>query len=630
MKRTLTLALSLSTLAVQAQSPAQKMAASVIQQWPAGVITTIKGPGTWGYEEGTLLDGMAAEWQQTGDGADFAYIKASVDKYVDKDGNIKGYKAEGHTLDDVEMGRAVMLLYRVTLDAKYYKAAKFLHAQLELQPRGPSGAYWHKQIYPNQVWLDGAYMAEPFRAAYAKYFQVPGDYDDIAKQLLTIDKNMRDPKTGLLKHGWDESKTMEWADKTTGLSPSYWGRAMGWYCMALVDTLDFFPADHPQRAAIVAVLNRTMTQVAALQDKPTGLWWQVLDKPGAKGNFLEASASEMFVYATAKGVRLGYLPQTLEPVAKRGWEGIQKQFIKTSPEGMVTLTGTVKVGGLGGKPYRSGTYDYYVGETVGDQDAKGVGAYLLAGSEAEQFATEALDQKKVVLMDNWFNHQTRTNPAGQSEVFHYKWDDDSNNGFSLVGHVFQRFGAKLATLPAAPTSANLAKASIYFIVSPDIPSKNPNPNYMDKASADAIETWVKGGGVLMLMMNDKNNTEFEHMNTLSERFGIHFNPVDRNIVKGEEYEMGRLDIPANEVFAHPHQAHMKEICTITTSGPAKPVYIDKGDTIIAVAKVGKGTVFAVTDPWIYNEYADGRKLPPAFDTFSTTIDLAAWALKTAK
>src|ERR1017187_8594857 len=257
-------------------SPSQKMAATVIQQWPAGMVSTISSKGQWGYEEGVLLDGMAAEWHTTANGADFAYIKAAVDKYVTDDGAITGYKAQGHTLDDIEMGRAVLLVYRVTLQEKYAKAAKFLYDQLTLQPRTASGAYWHKQIYPNQIWLDGAFMAEPFRAEYATTFQQPQNFDDIAKQLLLMDAHMRDPDSGLLKHGWDESKQMPWADKKTGLSPEVWGRAMGWYCMALVDTLDWLPENHPQRAALVRTLQEVLNDVMQYQDISAGLWWQVM------------------------------------------------------------------------------------------------------------------------------------------------------------------------------------------------------------------------------------------------------------------------------------------------------------------------------------------------------------------
>src|ERR1700733_12395166 len=414
-----------------------KMAESVMREWPAGVVTTVNKPGEWAYEEGVLPDGTAAHWHATADGDDFRYIKAAVDKYVAEDGTIKGYKADGHTLDDIEMGRAVLLVYRVTQQPKYYEAAKFLYDQLALQPRTASGGYWHKKIYPNQMWLDGAYMAEPFRAAYAATFQEPGDFDDIAKQLLLMDAKMRDPKTGLLLHGWDESKQMPWADKTTGLSPEVWARAMGWYAMALVDVLDWFPKDHPQRRALLAALNRTDAAGVKYQDAKSGLWWQVMDKEGEPGNYPEASASCMFAYSLAKGVRMGYLPPGDEDSAKRGWEGIQRQFVTTGADGLMVLNGTVKVGGLGGTPYRSGSYEYYVGEKTQANDSKGIGAFLLAGSEMEQAPTTGLGRdgastllvgskdklavtgqpgaRKTVLLDAWFNSQTRKNAAGETE-----------------------------------------------------------------------------------------------------------------------------------------------------------------------------------------------------------------------
>jgi unsaturated rhamnogalacturonyl hydrolase len=370
-----------------ARKASEAMAASVMKAWPNGSVLTTKSPGQWGYEEGVLLDGIAAEWEQTHDPAELAYVKQAVDKYVTADGTIrmnaagKPFGAGEHQLDWIEPGRAILFVYRQTHEAKYATAAKFLHDQLAVQPRGASGGYWHKQIYPNQMWLDGAYMAEPFRAEYAITFNQPGEFDDIGKQFLLMYERMRDPQTGLLRHGWDESKQMAWADKTTGLSPEVWARAMGWYCMALVDVLDWVPAGSSARAKLVDVLQKVMATVVKYQDPATGLWWQVMDKAAAPGNFLEASASSMFVYALEKGVRKGYLPQADKAYAAKGWAGIQKQFVKVNADGTGTLTGTVKAAGLGGKPYRSGTYEYYVGEARGEDDAKGVGAYLLAGSE---------------------------------------------------------------------------------------------------------------------------------------------------------------------------------------------------------------------------------------------------------
>ena len=381
---------------IPSQTAAQEtsaMAARVMKMWPAGVVDHVGHPGSWGYEAGVPLDGMAAEWAVTQDAAEFAYIQAAADRFVSEDGVIRMdgpdkparvYPAEEHTLDDVELGRAVLLVYSVTGDKRYATAARFLRARLAEQPRTPSGAYWHKQIYPNQVWLDGAYMAGPFLAAYGVAFQEPGDFDDVAKEMLLMDARMRDPKTGLLRHGWDDSPggKMPWADTKTGLSPEAWGRADGWYAMALVDVLDWLPNEHPQRPALIDAPKRTMAAVVKYQDKVSGVWWQVMDKGGAPGNYLEASASCMFVDALAKGVRMGYLPKGDAALARRGWEGIQKQFIRQGADGPV-LTGTVKVGGLGGKPYRAGDYAYYGGEKVQEDDPKGVGSYLKAGAEMQ-------------------------------------------------------------------------------------------------------------------------------------------------------------------------------------------------------------------------------------------------------
>ncbi len=651
-------------------SPAQRMAATVLQRHAAD--TTAASPCQWEYGKGVLLDGMAAEWHATADPAIFNYIASSVGPCIAADGTIVGYKASAHSLDNIEMGRATLLVYRVTQQPKYAKAAQFLHDQLALQPRTASGGYWHKQIYPNQMWLDGAYMAEPFRAEYAATFQQTADWDDIAKQLLLMSDHMRDAKTDLLRHGWDESKQMPWADKQTGLSPEAWGRAMGWYAMALVDTLDWFPASHPQRPALIAALNRTMAAVLKVQDPKSGLWWQVMDRPphngsllqkqpdgstplglahSDNGNYLEASASCMFTYALAKGVRMGYLPEADETPARRAWDGIQKQFITTNPDGTLTLHGTVKVSGLGGKPYRAGDFDYYIHEPVVDQDDKGVGAFLLAGSEMDpsfnppsgpartgllpssrddRAPQQTSPRRPTVLLDAWFNSQTRKTALGQTELFHYKWDDDSASGYSLFGRAFQRYGAHLAEQTVAPTRADLANAQVYIIVSPDIPSKNPNPHYMDKASGDAIEAWVKSGGVLLLFSNDRDNTEFTHFDTLSDRFGIHFNPVLSHHVVDEDHASGEVVIPPGTgIFGAGFTAFMKDTSAITVSGPAKAVVTSDGDIMIAISHVGKGVVLAVVDPWFYNEYADGRKMRQ-YDGFEAAQDLAAWAVRHAK
>ena len=233
------------------------------------------------------------------------------------------------------------------------------------------------------MWLDGLYMGEPFYAEYAATFHEDAAFDDIARQFVLMELHSRDTKTGLLYHGWDESKQQRWANPTTGRSPNFWGRAMGWYAMALVDVLDYFPEHHPQRRELLAILQRLATSVEKYQDRKSGLWYQVLDKAKAKGNYLEASASCMFVYALAKAVRHGYLPASYLSVARKGYQGITTRFIEAEPGGGVNLKGTVSVAGLGGNPYRDGSYEYYLSEKVVTNDPKGVGAFLLASVEME-------------------------------------------------------------------------------------------------------------------------------------------------------------------------------------------------------------------------------------------------------
>jgi unsaturated rhamnogalacturonyl hydrolase len=607
------------------------MADSVIARWPDGDMPRGGGPQKlyeWSYDKNVVFAGMAEIWQNTADPAYYHYIQRSMDKLVTPDGKLPYFGHEENSLDEVALGRELLLLYGRTRKPQYYKAAQIVRHQLEVQPRTPSGGFWHKQRYPNQMWLDGLYMAEPFYAQYAAMFQETKDFDDIAHQFTLIEQHTRDPKTGLLYHGWDESKQQAWANKQTGASPNFWGRAMGWYAMALVDTLPYFPQDHPGRAQLLAILNRLAAATVRVQDPQTGLWWEVLDKPNAQGNFPEASASCMFVYALAKGVRLGYLDLKYQQNAKRGFEGILKHFVKEGADGAVTLNDTVYGAGLGGNPYRDASYQYYVNEKRGPDDAKGVGAFLLAAAEIDLAPTSTLGRGTTVMLDAWYNSQHREQPNGVSVYFHYKWDDLENSGFSTFGHIFRSFGARTETLYAAPRADNLKNAQVYIIVSPDIPSKTPQPHYVQPEDVKPVLDWVRNGGVLVIMQNDSGNSEFEKFNQLSEAFGIHFNAVLRNPVEGNKFEQGKVEVPAGTpVFSGAHKFYMKEISTITPKEPAKPILSLNGEPIMAIAKVGKGTVFATTDPWLYNEYTDGIKLPPEFENYQGGKELAKWVLQ---
>jgi unsaturated rhamnogalacturonyl hydrolase len=606
----------------------QRAANASITRWPDGRFVPAGARWAWNYELGTLLEGMDGVWFNTADPSYYKYIKSSVDQFVAADGSIPSRKLEEYQLDNILLGRQLMLLYGVTLDKRYSTAATILYDQLQHQPRTASGGFWHKQRYPNQMWLDGLYMAEPFYAEYAATFHHPEAFADITHQFVLIDEHVRDPKTGLLYHGWDESKQERWADKQTGLSSQFWARAMGWYMMALVDTLDYYPEQDPGRKQLLAQLDRDAAAVAKYQDASSGLWFQVMDKGTEKGNYLESSASSMFVYALAKGVRRGYLPPSYLANAERGYKGILSHFIQTGPGDDVSLTQTVKGAGLGGDPYRDGTYAYYIGEKTATNDSKGVGAFLMASVEMENAAQAKLGRGKTVMLDAWFNSQTRSDAFGQPVSFHYKWNDLSNSGFSLFGHIFNNLGAQTKTLYTQPTVAALKQVQVYLIVSPDIPVKNPNPHYMQPQDAEQIAAWVKAGGVLVILENDPPNADIDHLNLLAEKFGIHYNNVLRNQVEGNKFEMGKLAISGGgPVFHDPHTAYVKEICTITAKSPAVSLLTDRGDVLMAKAKYGKGTVFATVDPWLYNEYTDGRKLPASYDNYAAGKELARWILE---
>lgn len=617
-------------IAAQIRPVSQQMAQTVMTNFKDSFSTGGR-PAKWAYDHGVVLKGFEAIWRSTGDPVYFSYIKKNMDLFVDNNGNIRGYTGNEYNIDNVNNGKLLLLLYQVTGLEKYWKASTKLREQLRTHPRTKEGGFWHKKIYPYQMWLDGLYMGSPFYAEYAYLSHDDTAFNDIANQFIYMENHALDSKTGLLYHGWDESKQQKWANPVTGTSPHFWGRAMGWYAMALVDALDWFPPNHPQREKLVAILNRLSTAVLKVQDAKSGVWYDILDKAGAKGNYLEASASSMFVYAFAKGVRKGYLPDKIMPAIKKGYDGTLKEFIAKDDKGLVNLKGTVSVSGLGGTPYRDGSYEYYLSEPVVVNDFKGVGAFLLAANEMEMLPTLSHGKGKTVMIDNFFNSETKKDITGKMVPFHYTWEDQANSGFSFVGNIFEQHGAKLQTLSSAPTAQNLAKASVLLIVDPDTDKESPKPNYMTPQYANIIYNWVKNGGVLAIFMNDSINTEFQHFNQLPEKFGIHFNQNGRNMVKNDQFEQGAFTLPANHpIFKTAKRVYLKEISTLKLSPPATPVLQEGGDNIIAISRVGKGTVFAVGDPWIYNEYADGRKLPLKYENFKAANDIAEWLLKQAK
>jgi unsaturated rhamnogalacturonyl hydrolase len=340
----------------------------------------------WSYEAGVVLKGIEQVWFDTGDPKYMAYIKRNIDQFVMPDGSIQTYFLKDYSLDQINMGKLLFHLHQETGDERYRLALQLLMMQLATQPRTSEGGFWHKKVYPFQMWLDGIYMAAPFCAQYARYFDEPAGFDTAAHQILLIERHARDTKTGLFFHGWDESRMQKWANVRTGCSPHFWGRAVGWFAMAIVDVLEFLPTSHQTRDRITTILERMVQALAQYQDRDTGLWYQILDLGEVDGNYTEASASCMFVYALAKGIRKGYLALEYLTAAQRGYGGILEHLVEVDECGHVNLNRICATAGLGGEQRRDGSYEYYISEPVVSNDHKGIGAFLLASTEMEKLS----------------------------------------------------------------------------------------------------------------------------------------------------------------------------------------------------------------------------------------------------
>lgn len=612
----------------QQHSFAQNLAQTAMKIWPDSFAVKPGNPAKWSYDQGVILKGIEGIWYATGEGKWFHYIQKQMDYFVQDDGTIKGYKPDEYNIDHVNNGKLVLLLYRVTGKEKYRKAAQLLRTQLKTHPRTSEGGFWHKKIYPSQMWLDGLYMGQPFYAEYATVFGEDTVFNDVTRQFVLMERGARDPKTGWYYHGWDESRQQRWADKTTGRSPHVWGRALGWYGMALVDALDHFPTHHPGRDTLVQILNRFAKSIASLQDAKTGLWYDVPTHPAEPKNYVEASASSMLVYTLAKGVRKGYLPLAYRANAVRAYAGILKTFIRNE-NGQVNLHGTVSVSGLGGNPYRDGSFAYYMSEPVIVNDPKGMGAFINAANEMELLPTLQAGTGKTVLLDNYFNNEWRRDAATGKQVrWHYVWNEKDYDGFSLLGHVFESHGVQTKSLTQAPTAQALSGASIYMVVDPDNAKETAKPNPITDKDAAVIADWVKAGGVLVLLGNDSGHANVPSANVLATRFGVTLNEDLFNTVEGSKFEQGAVVVPEkNPVLATARKIYAKEVATLTVAPPAKTVLAKEGKNLMAVAQHGKGAVLVFGDPWLYNEYTDGRKLPADFENFKAAQDLVKWLLK---
>lgn len=309
------------------------------------------------------------------------YSDAYINHFIQDDGSILNYQKEEYNVDKVYPGINLFDLYNETGEEKYKIAIDTLVEQMKSHPKTDSGGYWHKNIYPNQMWLDGIFMASPFLTRYAFEFNQPEWYDVVAHQILLVYNKTFDESTGLLYHAQDESLQQKWADPETGRSSFFWGRAIGWYVMAIVDILDYFPEDHPQRPQIIDIYKGTIEALLMVRDQKTGVWFQILDMPEHKGNYPEGSCTAMYTYAIAKGAKKGYLPKNYLDLADDCFDSMINTLVKVEDDGKVILTNICGGAGLGGNPYRDGSFEYYVSEQIVPNDCKGVAPFILAAIE---------------------------------------------------------------------------------------------------------------------------------------------------------------------------------------------------------------------------------------------------------
>ncbi|ASB48052.1 glycoside hydrolase family 88/105 protein [Alkalitalea saponilacus] len=360
---------------------AEKMAQSDMKRNPEGWMIDFRQTPKWEYTHGLMMTALMELYKETGDEQYLEYIQGFADKFISPGGEILTYKLTDYNIDRINPGKFMIELYQLTGDQKLLDAIELLREQMRHHPRTSEGGFWHKKVYPHQMWLDGLYMGAPFLAQYAHTFNEPELFADVAHQFYLVDKNMYDPAVGLYYHAWDERREQRWADPETGLSPGFWGRALGWYAMGIVDATAWFPKDHTGRQNLIRLVNRLAEGVVQYQNPETGLWSQVPNQPDREGNYEEATASAMLTYFLLKSVRLGYLDSHYLEYAKRGYQGILDNLIREDEDGTISLESCCEVAGLGGNPFRDGSFEYYISEPIRDNDPKGVGPFILASIE---------------------------------------------------------------------------------------------------------------------------------------------------------------------------------------------------------------------------------------------------------
>ena len=413
---------------------------SEMKRVPESYMLDFSNKPKWSYVMGIELEGMLDTYLLYGGDDIFKYCKMYTDKMIDQEGNITGYNILDYNLDNIRTGHFVTRMYQKWPEEKNLKAMKLMMKQLQDQPRTIADkVYWHKAIYAYQVWLDGIFMGLPFRTLTApitekavkgkkvKKDPVTAIYDDAVNQLKITYNRTLDPKTGLNRHAYDETRKTFWADKETGLSQHCWGRAQGWYTMALIEVLDALPENYARRSEVIDLLVKDFDAILKWQDKKSGVWYQVMDSPDREGNYLESTCSAMFTYALLKAYRKGYVGEKYRDAGIKAYKGMINHFIKVNADKTISLTNCCSVAGLGPaatpeveaamkkvnpkgsvkeNKRRDGSFGYYLSEGIRDNDAKGVGPFIWASLEMEMLGytteniTASIDREAVLFRNN--------------------------------------------------------------------------------------------------------------------------------------------------------------------------------------------------------------------------------------
>lgn len=343
--------------------------------------------GKWCYEDGCLLQGAMLLYKATNEERYLKFILAYLNEFIGENGEIKGYSKEEYNIDNINAGKVLFDIYKITKEEKYKKVIEILYNQILTHPRVEQGNFWHKKRYENQVWLDGMYMVEPFYMRYETEFNGKKNYYDIYKHFTNVRENMFNEDKQLHYHGWDTAKKLEWADKQTGLSKNFWLRAIGWHLMAMVDTLEYMSEEiFDEYRGLQILFKEAINGVVKYQDEQSKMWYQVVDKMEEKGNYLETSGTLMIVYAMMKGARLGYLNEKYSTIGYEAFKGVCEKYLhEDEEEGKLALGGICLVAGLGNfnGQVRDGSYEYYLSEPVVNDDVKGSGIFLMAYSEVK-------------------------------------------------------------------------------------------------------------------------------------------------------------------------------------------------------------------------------------------------------